>query len=275
MKFSVLMSIYYKESPLFFDRAMRSIWNEQTLKPNEIVLVQDGKLTEPLYKIISTWKEKLQQVLNIIILKENQGLGKALNIGVKRCSHFIIARMDADDISTPDRFEKQIEFLKTNPEVDVVGGFVYEFFENENIILSYKEIPTSFSNLKRYSKYRCPINHPSVMFKKDVVLSVGNYLNTFNKYEDWFLWNRILSQGFKIQNIPEYLVKMRTQGMLNRRLEHKFAYSKILKFNHYFYKSGYYSLSAFIISSAAQCFIWSMPESILRFIYKYFLKKRA
>lgn len=121
MNFSVLISIYNNEKPEYFQQAMQSIWNDQTLKPDEIVLVEDGPLNDELNAGVEKWQDKLKNVLKVIALPENVGLGVALKVGVEKCSHEITARMDADDIATPYRFEKQLAFLKKNPIFITVG----------------------------------------------------------------------------------------------------------------------------------------------------------
>ena len=139
-KFSVLMSIYHKEKSEYFNRAMLSIWDEQTVKPDEIVLVQDGKLTDDLYIVISEWKNKLGDILKVIPLEQNVGLGGALNEGIKHCSYELIARMDTDDIALPDRFEKQLKVFE-NSDIDICSGWISEFDSDENeIILNNKII---------------------------------------------------------------------------------------------------------------------------------------
>ena len=109
---SVLMSIYHKEKPEYFDQAMDSIWEHQTVKPDQVVLVEDGPLTTELYDAIKNWKVKLGEVLDIISLEKNLGTGGAKSIGLEKCKGDYIAVMDTDDISTPERFEKQIKFLE-------------------------------------------------------------------------------------------------------------------------------------------------------------------
>ena len=118
------MSVYYKETSQNFNRAMQSIWDEQTVKPNEIVLIQDGKLTDELYRVISEWKNKLSSVLKLILLEENSGLASALNEGVIRITNDYIVRMDTDDISTPQRFERQLDFINKNTDIDVFGTYI-------------------------------------------------------------------------------------------------------------------------------------------------------
>lgn len=276
MKFSVLISTYEKEHPLFLERVLLSIWDEQSLKPNEIVLVEDGPLTDELYKIIKNWKIKLCEKFKIVSIKENKGAAIAKNKGLEQCAFAYVAIMDSDDISLPHRFEKQIHFIKQHPEVALLGSDVQEFYEDENKITSIRKVPSAFPNIKKHSKYRMPVNHPSVIFKKQAVLEVGNYQNDFGLYEDWFLVNRLLAGGYVLQNIPECLLKMRTKGHIERRMKQsKFSYKTIFKFNYYFYKRGYYSFFDFLFASLLQSFAWSMPTRILKFVYKYFLRKKS
>jgi glycosyltransferase involved in cell wall biosynthesis len=134
MKFSVLISIYYKEEVGSFNRAMRSVWDEQTVKPNEVVLVEDGPLTDGLYQAIGEWKERLANTLQVVSLKENVGVGAAKNIGIEVCSCELIAVMDTDDVSLPKRFEKQLAVFE-NQDVDVCGTWIGEFEFNETQII--------------------------------------------------------------------------------------------------------------------------------------------
>jgi glycosyltransferase involved in cell wall biosynthesis len=129
MNFSVLLSVYKKEMPDYFNQAFVSIWDEQTLKPNQIVLVKDGPLTPELDQAIDEWKKKLGDILAIVELPENIGLGAALNEGLKYCKYELVARMDSDDISMPERFEKQVAFFEKDEKVAIVGTNILEFYE--------------------------------------------------------------------------------------------------------------------------------------------------
>jgi len=206
MKFSVLMSIYHKEKPEYFNRAMQSIWNEQTVKPSEIVLVQDGKLTEELYRLVDEWKNKLGDILKIIPLEQNVGLGNALNIGLKECRCDLVARMDTDDICMPDRFEKQISFFQNN-DVDIIGSYCIEIDENNNkgnvrkMPLTHKDI---YDNL-----FTCPLIHPIVMFKKSIIEKVGGYDKTLTRRQDYDLWFKCAKAGTIFANIDEPLILYR------------------------------------------------------------------
>lgn len=213
-KFSVLMSVYYKENPIYLRKAIESIYDNQILKPSEIVLVEDGQLTEELYQEVVRQKSKLKDVLKIIKLEKNSGLGKALNIGILNCTNEFIARMDTDDISMPERFLKQINYLKEHPNIDVLGTFMSEFIDDTNNIICIKDAP--IENIEKFMKYRDPVNHPSVILKKSKVLEAGNYQEILLN-EDSYLWRRMLKKGAIFQNIPESLMYFRVSDDTYKR----------------------------------------------------------
>lgn len=139
IKFSVLMSIYYKEKPANLKLALDSVIN-QTYKPSEIILVEDGPLTQELDLLIDNYRSKYD-FIKIIKLKKNQGLSNALNVGLKHCKYEYVARMDTDDISLPNRFEKQFKFIESNPEYDVIGSNIIEFDDSTNEDISVRKVP--------------------------------------------------------------------------------------------------------------------------------------
>lgn len=208
ISFSVLMSVYYKEKPERLRYAIDSIIN-QTLLPNEFVIVEDGKLTEKLEKILDGYKEKYNWI-KIIKLPQNLGLGLALREGVKACNYKYIARMDSDDYSRPDRFEKQINYLKNNPDLDLLGGNIAEYDENMEKVLSIRKVPSGLENIKKFAKTRNPFNHVSVVFSKSVVLECNNY-ESMLFFEDYYLWCKLISSNCNVNNIDEILVDVRAR----------------------------------------------------------------
>ena len=271
MKFSVLMSIYYKEKPEYFDRAMQSIWDKQVLKPNEIVLVQDGPLADELHEVINKWKEKLGDVLKIIPLEKNVGLGDALNIGLKHCSNEIVARMDTDDVAYPKRFEKQIIFLEKNPNIDVVGSWVSEFDGTEDEIISYRKLPESHNDIIKYAKDRCPINHPTAIYKKTAVFKSGGYQKMM-WFEDYYLWARMIMNNYRFANISEPLVNMRIGfGQFERRGGVRYAVSEY-NLQKEFLKIGFIDVFKFIKNLSIRIPIRIMPNWIRKFVYKLLRK---
>ena len=272
--FSVLLSVYYKEKPEFLEKSIESIYFEQTLKPNEIILVEDGPLTEELYITIDNLKKEIgKEILRTIKLEKNMGLGNALRIGVEECSNEIIARMDTDDIAYPNRFEEQIKYFKNYPETDVLGTFMSEFINNVNNIICIKDAPNNKTDMKRYMKLRDPVNHPSVMFKKSKVLEAGNYKEIFLN-EDSYLWGRMLSKGCVFRNIQEPLVYFRTTNdTYKRRGGWKYIKAEY-GLQKEFLKLGIINKFEFLRNITLKNVVRLMPNRLRKLIYLIFLRKR-
>lgn len=210
--FSVLMSLYSKEKPSYLDECFQSL-KDQTLQPSEIIIVFDGPVGGALTSIVDKWSEELN--IKKIVIDKNVGLGLALNEGMKSCSNEYIARMDTDDICYPQRFERQMSFLLSNPHIELLGCNVIEFDEvnNERV----KSLPEENDEIKKYSELKNPFNHMSVIFKKSRVMSVGGY-NHHLYMEDYNLWLRMLASNVKTHNLNEILLKVRVgSSMLKRR----------------------------------------------------------
>ena len=165
------MSVYCKDNPTWFREALHSVFN-QSCPPAEVVLTADGPLTEELEAVIDEFKDKLK----IVRLEKNMGLGAALNAGLKECSFPLVARMDSDDISLPDRFEKQIKAFETDKDLSVLGGAIREIDSESKEEVSFRRLPQSDAELKNFLKTRCPFNHMSVMFRREAVLECGGYI---------------------------------------------------------------------------------------------------
>ena len=156
-------------------------------------------------------------VLNTVFLPQNKGLGNALRESINRCSNSLVARMDSDDISEKHRFRVQLERFMANPKLDVVGGIISEFDGREDNITGFRVVPESDTEIKAYAKKRCPVNHVSVMYKREAVLSAGGYLDWYCN-EDYYLWLRMIENGSVFENIQKCLVNVRTgKDMSSRR----------------------------------------------------------
>lgn len=271
--FSVLLSVYYKEKPEFLEKSIESIYFNQTLKPDEIVLVEDGPLTKELYNSIEKLKNKIGiNILKVVSLEKNMGLGNALRIGIKRCSNELIARMDTDDISYSNRFEKQVNFFKENPDTDVLGTFMSEFVGNTNNIICIKDAPNNETDMKKYMKLRDPVNHPSVMFKKSKVLEAGNYKEIFLN-EDSYLWGRMLSKDCIFKNIQEPLVYFRTtDDTYKRRGGWKYIKAEY-KLQKDFLRLGIINKVEFIRNITLKNIVRLIPNQLRKFIYLKLLRK--
>lgn len=214
--FSVAMSVYKNDNATFFDKALESITEGQTVKPTEIVLVVDGFIDDGLNAVIEKYSKKYD-IFNIIRLPENLGLGNALKIAVENSKNELIARMDSDDIAVSTRFEEQLNCFKNDNSLDIVGGNISEFIGDENNIVAYRRVPISDSDIKQYLRIRCPFNHMTVMYKKSAVQKSGGYLDLFWN-EDYYLWIRMFLNNAKFANTGTTLVNVRTgSDMYSRR----------------------------------------------------------
>lgn len=214
-RFSVLMSVYKNEEPLYFAEAMDSILM-QTVLPSEIILIRDGIVPESLQIVIDDFLEKSTVPITYIPLLENRGLGNALRVGVQVSSNELIARMDSDDVSVPDRFELQISEFKSDQSLDLLGGQVLEFENNVAKIVGKRNVPLSHEQIAEYLKRRNAFNHPTVMFKRSAVLLAGNYADR-HFVEDYDLWCRMLSKRCRFRNLSETLVYMRVSPDMYKR----------------------------------------------------------
>lgn len=231
MKFSVLMSIYNGEKVNYFIEAIESVLN-QTVIPDEIILIRDGLVNEELQKTIDSYITKYETLFTYVPLELNKGLGNALHIGVITSRNEYIARMDSDDICVPNRFEKQLAFMKEHSEISVVGGQIYEFIEDPNKIVCQRAVPLDHDSIVDFFQTRNAFNHMTVLFKKSAVLEAGNYMD-MHYVEDYYLWCRMLLHGCKFANLPDCLVYARIGNeMFKRRGGYRYfcSWKKLEKF---------------------------------------------
>ena len=264
-KFSVLMSVYAKEKPDYLHRAIQSIWDDQSVKPDQIILVQDGPLTDELHKIIKIWDNKLNNKFKNIILNKNVGLGDALNSGIQACSYELIARMDTDDIASKDRFTKQLAIFQEQ-EIDICGSWVSEFDTDENHITSFRKVPEHHNKIVEFSKKRNPLNHPAVMYKKSAVQKAGGYIR-MTWFEDYYLWSRMLLAGARVYNIQEPLVNMRAgYSQLERRKGFQYAYQEFI-FQKRLLKIGFINKTEFMKNIAIRLSVRILPRKMVTILY--------
>ena len=271
IKFSVLMPVYYKENPLFFKQALDSILN-QTLLPDEIVIVKDGPLTAELEAIIEKYVSKYPQLFNIISQEQNVGQGKARNAGLQACKYNYIALMDSDDIADLTRFEKQIGYLEKHPEIDCIGSNITEFEVEQENIISKKVVPLTHDEIFEFGKWRSPMNNMTVIYKKDKVLEVGGY-NSFNFGEDYLLFAKMLMNDCKFYNLEECLVNARAGSrMLSKRVGWNKIKQEFLLF-HEFKKMGFINNYQFVRNVSLKFLLRVIPNWLRSWIYRRFLRK--
>lgn len=271
MNFSVLMSIYIKDNPKWFEEALDSMVN-QTLKPTELLIMQDGPITDIQKVIIDKYMEKYP-FIRTIPNNTNQGLGLVLKDGINAAKYDLIARMDADDISIPTRFEKQIEYFKNHLEVDCVGSLIVEFEDNPYNSDIVRKLPETNEEIIRFAKKRNPIGHSSVMYKKEAVLKAGNYRDYY-LVEDYDLWVRMIESGAKFYNFQEAITYMRINKDFYKRRGGLKYYKSIHKFKKELYKKGYLSFKEYLKTNTASLIVTMMPGFMRTFIYKKLLRKK-
>ncbi len=267
--YSVLMSLYIDEKPEYLRSAINSMLN-QSVKPNEIVIVKDGKITDELQVVLDEYANA--PLFNIVGYEDNRGLGFALNFGLKHTKNELVARMDTDDISKPDRCEKQLRLLEENQEFAIVGSYVDEFYSDPNKVVSVRVVPTEHTDIYNFAKKRSAFNHPTVMYKKSAVLAVGGY-GDLRRNQDVDLFGRMLFSGYKAANIGESLLYFRSNNALaKRRKSWENTKSYILTIKK-FWKMGYSSFGDYIIIAIAQTGMFLCPVRLQHWVYKKFLRK--
>lgn len=270
-KFSVLMSLYLKEKPEYLNEALKSVIN-QTVKPNEIVIVYDGHITTELKSVVEQYVSNNPGLIKIIDNPENKGLGLALADGVPQCTYELIARMDTDDICRKDRFEKQLEEFVKDPRLDICGSHILEFEEKEENIVARRRVPLVDKDIKEYQKRRDGFNHVSVMFKKKSVLAAGNYQSCL-LMEDTLLWANMFMNGAKGKNIDDYLVYVRIgKDMYERRGGFDY-YKKYKAGRRKVYETGYISWVDYKMTLIVQLIVAAIPNRVRGFVFKNLLHR--
>ena len=270
MSFSVLMSLYAKERPDFLRKSLDSVFS-QSLKADEVVLVEDGPLTDELYAVVKDYSSSHPE-LKIVPLPVNGGLGKALNEGLKHCSHELVARMDTDDIAKPDRFLKQVSFIESHPEIDGCSAWIEEFIGDQDNIVSVKKLPEHNDEIYRYGKSRCPINHPAVIYRKKAVIDSGGY-GPFP--EDYYLWGRMLTKGLKLYNIQESLLFFRSSEDVYKRRGGWKYYRAMLKLQKELHRISYTTYPEYLRNITIRTIVALIPNRLRAFIYKHLLRSKA
>lgn len=216
MTVSVLMSVYKSEKPEYLDRSLISIWDDQICKPDKIVLIQDGPIGNDLQLIIDKWVKKIGNCIILIVNEQNIGLTRSLNKGISIINTDLVARMDSDDISLPERFAKQKAYLEQNRDISIVGSYIREF-KDDMTILGERKFPLDTEGAKKIIYKVNPLAHPAVMMRRDIFSSGIAYNENYRTSQDLALWFDILSAGYKIANIDTVLLLFRRNNDVYKR----------------------------------------------------------
>lgn len=273
MKFSVLMSVYHADDATLLARALDSIYTEQTQKPEEIVVVFDGALTEPLYRTLESFRAGKEDVVRYFPMAENRGLGAALSYGAARCTGDFIVRMDADDISVPTRIEKQSAFLAAHPDVDVLGGDIAEFYDSPSEgNLRVRACPQTHGDIVKMSRRRNPMNHVSVCMRRRALEGCGGYMS-LPLLEDYYLWMRMLQAGCVFANLGEVLVYVCIGNGFHRRRGAREQVKSYRFLQRYLYEAGMISRFGAAYNMLRMRALVGSPVWLRRIVYDKLLRK--
>lgn len=270
-KFSVAMSVYKNDNSIDFVDAVLSIFN-QTYPPNEIILVIDGPVPDMMLKTIENLSEKTG-IMKVIPLPKNMGHAIARQTGLEAANNDLCAVMDADDLSVPNRFEKQLKAFEEHPEVSVVGGLINEFIHTTDNVVGTRIVPEKDSDIKEYLKLRCPMNLVTVMLKKSDVMKVGGYQDWYCE-EDYYLWIRLALGGYKFYNIQENLVNVRVGEEMYQRRGGKKYFKSEARLQKYMLNHKLISLSKYAYNVLIRWIVQvAMPNKMRSWVFQTFAKR--
>lgn len=214
-EFSLLLPVYAGDDPSFLRLAFSSSVDDQTLRPSEAVIVQDGPVPAQLAAELDRIVRNSPIPVRVVQLAENRGLTHALNAGLDACAYPIVARMDADDVSVPERFAQQLELIEAG--YDLVGAGMVEFETDPAVAVSERVPPTGAARIRNHARTHNPFNHPTMVYRAAALDAVGRY-EPFGKMEDYWLGVRLIASGARVENIAAPLVKYRVgAGAFARR----------------------------------------------------------
>lgn len=269
-KYSVLMAVYIKGNPDYLITAVESMLN-QTVLPEEYIIVVDGTVTEELRAVISKYEEN-GELFTVIWLKTNGGLGNALNIGLQASRNELVARMDADDISLLQRCEKELKMFEEYPELVICGCNINEFYKTPDNVKTSRVVPQTYEEIKKFMRRRQPFNHPTVMYRKSKVLECGGY-KTLKRKEDFDLFSRMLSEGCLAANVGESLYLYRTdEDNYARRKSWQNFKSAIYVYGMHLKRKGC-SLIDYLIVCSAELLFMMLPRRLMKILSDNVLRK--
>lgn len=271
-KFSVSMCVYNGDNAEHFCESLNSVFN-QTVIPDEVVLVVDGPVNDGINDVISRFENN--SIFKVIRLEKNVGHGNARRIGLESCQSDLVALMDADDISVEDRFEQQLTVFENDDTVDIVGGIIEEFIGDKSNIIGKRIVPCSDSEIKEYIKYRCPFNQVTVMFRKDSVMEVGGYLDWYCE-EDYYLWLRMMLNGAKFCNLSKTLVYVRCGIEMYKRRGGARYFKSEAKLQKFMFENGVINLPIYLKNVMMRLILQVIvPPGIRGWLFKNFARERA
>jgi glycosyltransferase involved in cell wall biosynthesis len=270
--FSVLISTYAGDRADYLHQAFVSTVHDQTRRPAQVVLVQDGPVRAELADEIARLKAESPVPVTHVEIPENQGLGPALDAGLKASEHEIVARMDADDVSVPDRFEKQLPLVEAG--ADIVGSGLWEFGTSIEDVVGRRTPPVDPEEIRRVVRFRDPFNHPTVVYRRSAVQAAGGYAD-MALMEDYLLFTRMVAGGAVPANLAEPLVHYRVgDGAYARRGGRELLRSE-LALQRRFRELGLTTRRQYVRNVAVRGGYRLVPEGVRKVAYRRLLANRS
>lgn len=273
MKYSVLMSVYDKDDVMYLAEAVDSMI-AQTVPPEQFVIVIDGPISLKLWSLIEKYQSSNEKLFTIIPLDQNGGLGNALNEGLKHCRNDLVARMDADDISLPQRCERELELFVQNEKLAICGTHIDEFYDVPENVHTIRKVPTEYEDIKKFIRRRQPFNHPTVMFKKSEVIRCGCY-GRLKRKQDFDLFSRMINNGCYALNIDESLLKFRANEDSYKRRKSWSYIKSTIEVGILNYKRKYCSVADLVYIICGQIVLYIMPLKIMTAVSDRLLRERV
>ncbi|MBB4071483.1 glycosyltransferase [Canibacter oris] len=268
--FSLLLPVYAGDTAAQLSAALESCLVQQTLKPAEIIVVQDGPVPPAITAVLEQWRASLSPVpLRVLQIAQNKGLANALNYGLQHCGYEVVARMDADDISLPERFAKQWQRFNDG-QLDVLGTAMEEFADDSLQTVSLRMAPAGAARIRQHAITHSPFNHPTVMYRKATVLEHGGY-REMGSMEDYWLFVRLIAAGAKVDNLREPLLRYRAgRGVYRRRGGMETAATE-LRLQREMLRIGFITPAQFIRNCVMKTVYRLLPVRIKQVLFKRFI----
>jgi len=271
--FTLLLSVYDGDRPDFLERAFRSAVDDQTLRPDQVVIVRDGPVREELAACLGRLQAGSPVPVTLVPLERNRGLGPALDSGLAASKHDVIARMDADDVAMPHRFEVEIPLIA---EAEIVGAGLLEFVGDIDHIVGQRVPPTDPEQINRYARMHDPFNHPTVIYRRTAVLAAGGY-GDLPLMEDYALFARMLQNGARAVNVAEPLVYYRVGETSFKRRGGTDLLRSELRLQREFRRQGFTSSPEYVrnvvVRGGYRMIPWRFRRAVYRPIVAYYTER--
>ncbi len=270
--FTVAMSVYKNDNPQYFKTAVHSIYDKQTVRPTEIVLVEDGPISAELKAAVQELCDEIP-IMKIVPFEVNRGHAAARQGGLDAATNELVAIMDADDIAEPCRFEKQLSYMEKHLEITVTGSIINEFIGSPENVVGSRIVPEDDNDIKTYLKSRCPMNLQTVMYRKSKVMEVGGFIDWFCE-EDYYLWIRLAQAGHKFHNHQESLVNVRVGKEMYQRRGGMRYFKSEAKLQKYMFSHGIISFPKYCYNVAIRFAVQvAMPNWLRGWVFQTFARK--